>query len=110
MKEPHTYISFLEHYLGNRIAGSTLPAVREKLAGEGKVSPPGSQGCRYNLDALSLFHRTMHTGRAQGCPCIARTKVCRALCCSPPYKRRLDLNVRALANNNNGKQKDEFGE
>jgi len=60
MKEPHTYISFLEHYLGNRIAGSTLPAVREKLAGEGRVTPPGSQGCRYNLDALSLFSHNAH--------------------------------------------------
>lgn len=94
----------LSHDLGNRVAGTTLPTIREK-GREGELArQPGLQSITW----MSRWsHCAVHTGRAQDCPCIARSA--ELLCCSPLYKRCLDLRVGALASNNNGKLKDGFG-
>lgn len=98
---------FLERYLEIRISGATLPGGRGKLTGK------GSQGCRMQHGSSQLGSMEQHTlgefGRLQDCPCTGGTKVCRALCHSPLYKRYLTLSVGALANNSNGKLKETFG-
>lgn len=62
------------------------------------------------MDAHGLAPSCNAHRRVQNCPCIARSKVYRALCRFPLYRRHGDVRVGALANNNNGKLEDEFGE